>query len=163
LEDINSGTDRIELPIYTYRDGTTLDQTTIDSFLDPVNWPASGISTANAALLDDTMAQDLLSSLEMTIAVDQTTFDLGADIPVNVTYRNISGEPIEVMNRVVPEGYPLRFVIVNQQTGYTVPFIAPEYKLRLEDSDFTTLAAGESLTVTVNLVRNAQGVARNID
>lgn len=136
------------------RDGNPVDDATRDGWLNPDNWPPppAGGSSVFAQTLQS--QQQEASSLQVTISVTQTTFELGEEIPVEVTYQNVSASPIEVMNRVVLEGWPLYFNIVNQQTGARVAFLGPEFKLRLTDSDFTTLQPGETLIQTVNLVRD---------
>jgi len=134
------------------RDGTPVDNTTRDGWLNPDNWPPppSGSSVFLLALTP----QQVSSSLEVTISLSKNTFELGEEIPVEVTYRNVLGSPIQVMNRVVLEGWPLYFNIVNQETRARVRFLGRELKLRLADSDFTTLQPNETLNHTVNLLRD---------
>lgn len=134
-------------------DGNPVDNATRDGWLNPDNWPPpAGGSSVFAQTLQP--QQEEPSSLQVTISVTQTTFELGEEILVEVTYQNVSASAIEVMNRVVLEGWPLYFNIVNQATGDRVRFLGPEFKLRLTDRDFTTLQPNETFTQTVNLVRD---------
>lgn len=131
------------------RDGQQVDPSTRDRWLDPQSWPSS----RSASLIDaePVEAKQASPSLELTISLSRNTFDLGEEIPVEVTYRNISSSPIQVMNKVVLEGWPLYFEIINSTSRARVRFLGPEVKLALSDSDFTTLGPGETLTQTVNL------------
>ena len=133
------------------RDGSAVDDATRDGWLNPDSWPAPAAGGGGATRQ---AAGALADALEVTISLPQDTFELGADIPMEVQYRNVSGASIQVLNRVVLEGWPLYFTIVNQATGERVKYLGPEFKLRLEDTDFTSLAPDRTLVQTVNLVRD---------
>ncbi len=135
------------------RDGSPLDAATRDGFLNPVSWPPPPPG-ANLAVGIVPVPLQAPSSLEVTIALPQSDFELGEEIPVEVTYKNISPSPIQVMNRVVLEGHPLYFNIANQTTGERVAFLGQERELQLTDSDFTSLQPNETLVLTVNLLRD---------
>ena len=119
-----------------------------DLWLNPAYWLPFPIRVPTI------QAEQQSSSLELTISLPKDTFESGEEIPVQVTYKNISGSPIEVMNRVVLEGWPLYFNIIKQGTEKRVPFIGLYPKLDLEESDFTTLQPDQTLNSTVNLLRD---------
>ena len=136
-------------------DGEPVDAAQVDMWLDPGNWPppAAGVGSAlGFALLSVAQAQE---GLEVTVVIPDPDFEFGEDLIAEVTYRNTSSAAFDVMNRVVLEGYPLHFDIVDVDTGVRVSFAGPEVDLRVSDADFTTLQPGETLTVSVNLLRDS--------
>jgi len=135
------------------RDGRTVNDATVSGWLNTANWTTAGAGRSVAK----TSTREAQPQIQLSISVAQNVFELGADIPVTVRYENVSGAPVEVMNRVVLEGYPLYFDLTEQASGERVAFLGPEYKLNLGDADFTTLDPGASLEVTVNLTRNDTG------
>lgn len=137
------------------RDGAAVDSATRDGWLNQANWPAAPAPGGKAIQLAAIPKQEA-SPLEVTIALPKTAFELGEEIPVEVTYKNVSGSPIQAMNRVVLEGWPLYFNIVKQGTGTRVRFLGPEFKLQLTDDDFDTLGPNETLVQTVNLLRDPE-------
>lgn len=145
-----------------YRDGVAVDAATRDEWLNHDSWPSPAGGARAFSLsqeLPHVQAQ-AGSDLEVTISLPKTTFELGEEIPVDVVYKNVGAAPIQVMNRVVLEGWPLHFNIINQQTGARVRFLGPELKLRIVSADFTTLQPNGTLTQTVNLVRDPTTSAR---
>jgi hypothetical protein len=135
-------------------DGNPVDDTTRDRWLDPTSWPPPAAGANLVADLRQTQQQEEASPLQVTITTAQDTFDLGSEIPLQVTYENISNAPIQVMNRVVLEGYPLYMDIINQETGARVAFLGTEQELQLTNAYFTQLAPGETLSLSVNLLRH---------
>jgi uncharacterized protein YfaP (DUF2135 family) len=136
------------------RDGTAVDNATRDGWLNPANWPPPPGIRGLAPISQ----QQVPSLLQVNIAVSKTTFALGEEIPVQVTYINAGASPIQVMNRTVLEGWPLHFIIVNAVTGARARFLGSELKLDLNDqTDFTTLQPGATLMRTVNLLRDPSG------
>jgi beta-lactam-binding protein with PASTA domain len=142
------------------RDGNAVGNNTRDNWLNPNNWPAPPKGTV-LAQQPPQPATPKVSALEVTISVPQTTFNLGEEIPVTVTYRNISSAAVRVMRSVTLEGWPLHFNIIkasDPDSGTRVRFLGPEFKRRLSDDDFVTLDPGQSLTLDspVNLLRDPQ-------
>lgn len=136
-------------------DGNAVADATRDQWLDTANWPAAPSISPLQPLWRS--AADSVAGLSVTIALSKTTFEMGEEIPVQVTYQNISSSAIRVMNRVVLEGWPLYFDIINQATDVRVSYIGSERKLVVTDSDFTTLQPDETLTVSANLLRDSSG------
>jgi uncharacterized protein YfaP (DUF2135 family) len=133
-------------------DGTPISDNQRDQWLDPSYW-SSPLVLAGSVFPSITQGQTA-SPLEVTISLTKTTFELGEEIPVQITYRNISTSTIKVMNRIVLEGWPLHFNLINIQTGTRTVFVGPERKLSLTDSDFTPLLPNETLQLTTNLLKN---------
>ena len=133
-------------------DGAAVDNATRDGWLNPANWPAA--PAGGKALQLAVAPKQAASALDVTIGLTKDTFELGEEIPVEVTYTNVSASAIEVMNRVVLEGWPLYFNIVPQGTDSRVRFLGPEFKLLLTDDDFDPLGPNETLVQTVNLLRD---------
>lgn len=135
------------------RDGAAVTNETRDGWLNPASWPAPAPGGKGTEIVLAAAKQE--SALEVTIGLPATTFELGEEIPVEVTYKNVSGGPLEVMNRVVLEGWPLHFNIIKQSDAGRVRFLGPEFKLELTDEDFDTLSPNQTLTQTVNLLRDS--------
>jgi hypothetical protein len=91
---------------------------------------------------------------------EATSFGVGAPIPVAVTLRNVSSDPIWV-NARLGAGYEdgmfreLYFTVIDASTGATLP--VPEtarvdaHRLPPTRDDFRELAAGEEVTTSVDL------------
>ncbi len=137
------------------RDGKPVTTATRDGWLNAANWPAPGGKVFELAA-----APKQAPALEVTIELAATAFELGEEIPVVVTYRNVSSSPIEVLNDVVLEGWPLYFDITRQSDGERVRFLGDEVKLNLADEDFDTLEPNATLTQTVNLLRDPDSAPR---
>lgn len=137
-------------------DGAEVSQEQIDNWLNTDNWPPapSGSSISTRTLSIQQTAQ---SPLQLTISLLRDTFDLGEEIPVTVTYTNISGQAISVFNLLILEDYPIRFDMLHMDTGKTVGFLGPERKLGFLSTDFVTLNPGETLTKTVDINRDEDG------
>ena len=105
-----------------------------------------------SAALSVAQAADVLNA---TLIIADPDFAFGESLIADVTYENTGGAAVNVMNRVVLDGYPLHFDIVNVDTGIRVRLAGPEVDLVLTDADFTLLLPGESLTGRVNLLRDS--------
>jgi hypothetical protein len=139
-------------------DGNPVDDATCDGWLNPDNWPEPqsrrpGTGRILAAPQPRPLRQGP-SALDLAISLPGDTFDLGEEIPVQVTYKNVSNLPVLVMNRVMLEGWPLYFDAVKQETGLRASFLGPEVHLNLRQADFTTLEPGATFALTVNLLRD---------
>jgi len=141
------------------RDGSAVDNATRDGWLNPASWPPPG-GKAGLAQAPATPQQEI-SPLELTIALGQTAFELGEEIPVTVTHRNVSTQSIRVLDQIALEGYPLWFEIVRDGATERVPFGGSRAKRGIDyDADFVTLQPEESLNTVVTLLRDDLGKSR---
>jgi hypothetical protein len=109
----------------------------------------------NLATTEDT------SALQVKIALNRSNYALGEEIPVTVEYKNISSQPIQVLNLGLLEGTPLWFEIYRQGESVRVPFRGPRAKHHIDyDQHFTTLDSGGTLQQTVNLLFDEDGGRR---
>lgn len=102
---------------------------------------------------------DEASPLTISIAIADAPIELGNSIPVDISFQNTGANPIQVMDFIRLEGYPLYFVI-QDASGAGVEFIGAKTKLGIGPDDFTTLNAGESLNFQLDLVRDGGGNTR---
>jgi uncharacterized protein YfaP (DUF2135 family) len=132
---------------------TPVSEFTLDAWLDPASWPpASGVAPRIQP------AVPLQSSpLDIAIALPGSTFELGEEIRVTVTYTNVSSAPIEVLGFIVLEGHPLGFEIVREGETDKVPFAGLRAHLGIGPDDFVVLDPGSSLERTVGLLRDTAG------
>lgn len=132
--------------------GTAITNEQRDAWLNPDNWPAPAPPPPKAGV-----AAKQESPLEMTISVAKSLFDLGEEIPVTVQYKNISTEPIRVLNVLFLEGYPLSFEIVREGDTARQPFRGPRIDRQIDfEADFATLQPDETLQKTTNTLRDAE-------
>ena len=68
------------------------------------------------------------SPLEVRISVARTSFAPGEEIPVEVTYANVSAEPLVVLKRTMLEGWPLCSSAVHKPSGQPAQFLCPARK-----------------------------------
>ena len=136
-------------------DGEPVDAAQVDMWLDPANWPPPAAGTGNALPASRFAVAQAQAGLEVTIVIPDADFQFGEDLIAEVTYRNTTSAALDVMNRVVLEGYPLHFDVVNVDTGVRVNFAGPEVDLIVSNTDFTTLQPGQTLTVSVDLLRDS--------
>ncbi len=104
---------------------------------------------------------ELNLSFSAEAQVDAATMDLGAAVPVYLTYTNIGSTPLRVLDpqRVRPDGlvlqgYPVYFSVTGDD-GTAVSFLGPKVKFGVGDDDFVELAPGETATKTVDLTWDA--------
>ncbi len=141
--------------------GPELPQSELDNWLNPDTWTSTagggggGSSLFAGEFRSGSQAEP--SPLQVTISLAQNSFNLGDDIIVTVEYENISDQPIEVLNFIELENYPIYFVITNTDTAEAVGYLGPELRLGWSGDDFATLNPGETLTKQVNIVKDDQG------
>jgi hypothetical protein len=134
------------------RDGNPVTPAQRDLWLDPAQWPPPPASPPRGAGAPRVVADP--SPIQVTISTSKANFDLGEEIPVSVTYENVSAAPVRVLETTLLEGWPLRFDAVSSTTGEPARFLGPEIKPDLGADDYTTLGPGEQLMVTVPLLRD---------
>lgn len=92
------------------------------------------------------------SPLQVTLSLaGGSTFDLGAPVPITVTYENIGAETIRVLSHLGLQGYPLSFTVTDVATGAAVPFVGAKIKVGVADTDFVELAPGATYASVVDL------------
>ena len=156
------------------KDGTDTTDITgdkLDNLTDP-NWWSTNDANFNAAFWNTFWsggggggggsggapepAEPATSPLKLTLALDASEVDLGASLPVRVTYENVGDAPIDVLGLTVLEGYPLAFRITDT-SGKPVTFVGSQKKMGYADDDFVNLAPGGTLERTLNLTQSADG------
>ena len=119
----------------------------------PVSKWLSGTASAVApALVADHQSGE---PLQVNISNRESTYNLGQSIPISITYTNVSTHSIKVVNKIALEGWPAHFNIIDDQ-GQRIPFIGPEVRLHIDNSDFTTLPPGGSLALEIDLTRDVE-------
>ena len=140
-------------------DGEPLEVEVRDFWLDPDNWlPPGSAAPGGGGLLAAPLVrldQQEGSPLQVEISTDSQKYSLGEALPVSVVYTNVSGQPIQVLDRMVLEGWPAYFNILDED-GVRTRFLAPEVKLKVTSGDFITLPPGGSLTLEVDLTRDTE-------
>lgn len=136
-------------------DGDPVSDDQVDEWLAPANWPPPAAAAGSALTPAGLSVAQAADFLDVTLAIADPDFEFGESLIADVTFTNTSAGPIDVMNRVVLEGYPLHFNILNADTGVRVSFAGPEIDFALSNADFTILQSGESLSVSVDLLRDS--------
>jgi hypothetical protein len=127
-------------------DRNPVDQATMDNWLNHDNWPPAGSMPAPQAV----PAQEP-TPLQITVSMSQSSFGVFDPVPVDVEYKNIGPQPIQVLNVLILEDYPIRFDIINQTTQKRVPFRGKEIDTDFGDPSFITLQPQETLVKNVDL------------
>jgi uncharacterized protein YfaP (DUF2135 family) len=132
-----------------------VESATLDAWLDPASWPAAELENLRNGAISPFQAS---SSLGVTISLTKSTFELGEEIPVTVTYTNLASAPILLPDFIVLEGNPLWLEIVRDGESRSIPFVGPITRLALDlTQDFVSLAPGASLQQTITVLRDQLG------
>jgi hypothetical protein len=144
------------------RNGRAVSDAQRDMWLDATNWPAPRSAEAGDGGAGDDGAGggEDPSPLQITISFPKQNFDLGEDLLVSVVYENVSDAPIDVLQFVALEGYPLSFEIIAEGAEERMRFGGSRIKRNIDlENSSTTLGLGETLEQTVNLVRDSESGA----
>lgn len=137
--------------------GKPVDDSTLDWWLSPVYWPEPS-SENRILVLDNLDTPQDTSPLQVKIALNRSDYALGEEIPVTLEFKNISSQPLRVLNLGLLEGMPLWFEIYRQGETARVPFRGPRAKYYIDyDQHFTTLDPGDTLQQAVNLLFDDNG------
>ncbi len=142
-----------------YRDGTAVNDATLNGWLNHSSWPAPAGGGGEG--LDGGVPAGDVSPLEIAVTFEQASYELGADIFADVTYTNTSAEPISILTLEELEGYPLAFEIVKDGETERVPYRGARLKREIDwENDFLTLAPGATHELSINLARDGDGLTR---
>ncbi len=166
-----------KLPVTTLKtgSGTTITDAHLDKLTDPQWWEDNENNFSadfwsrfwSGGSGSRLVAQAEGSDLEITLSfspdeqVDAATLELGASVPVYLTYTNHGSAALRVLDprKVRPDGlllqgYPVYFEVTDAN-GAAVEFLGPKVKLSVGDEDFVELGPGQTMTKTVDLTWDA--------
>ncbi len=166
-----------KLPVTTLRtgSGTTISDAQLEKLTDPKWWEDnesnfssdfwsrfwSGSSSSRLVAQNDGGDLEITLSFSSEEQVDSTTLELGAPVPVYLTYTNHGTAAIRVLDPesvrpdgLLLQGYPVYFEVTDAD-DVAVEFLGPKVKFGIGDDDFVELGPGESMTKTVDLTWDA--------
>ena len=133
-------------------DGNPLSDAVRDRWLNTDNWPPPERG-GEGRLVAQTENDQEESPIQITLALDKDTYDLGENILATVTYENISDTEVSILTLNKLEGYPLSFEILREGESVRVPFIGIRAKRKVDrENDFVMLQPGETYEATVGLL-----------
>lgn len=94
--------------------------------------------------------QKKFRAIEMKITMAETNYELGVPIPITVEYKNVSGEPVEIVQETILEGYPLYFSILDEEQKQ-VPFVGPKAK---QNVTYQNIAPDQTITKVVDITQD---------
>ncbi len=167
-----------KLPVTTLKtgSGTAITDAQLDNLTDP-DWWADNEDKFDSAFWSNfwsggsgagrLVADNGSPDLEMRLSFsadsqqDTTTVDLGASVPVYLTYTNLGSSAIRVLDPqgvrpdgLLLQGYPVYFSVTDEN-GSAVAFLGPKVKFGVGDDDYVDLGPGETLSKAVDLTWDA--------
>jgi peptidyl-Lys metalloendopeptidase len=99
---------------------------------------------------------DLPEGIEVSASVSKTLYGLDDDLMVSVTYRNMSDQTIKLLTwSTALNGGLTEDLFSVEFLGQQIPYVGIHAKrLAPIDSDYTELAAGQSASASINLLRS---------
>lgn len=157
-----------KLPVTGVRrgDGTAVTQDQLSKLTDPEWWRTTGANCSaqfwqnfwgtpgTNRLISQAIGNAAVSPLQITLIMSQPLFEVGTPVLATVRFLNAGNAPIRILGLMRIPGYPLS-LRVEDSNGAPVFFAGAKLKLGYAESDYITLAPGQTLDRSIDFTRDA--------